>query len=273
MSQFPFYSGGFAIPSMNTVLEGVENHPWFGRWENQVWLPASISGASRDAGNTVPTLLRTGLLLGRITSSGLLKEWNPTGTDGSEVIYGVLGAMVNAQMNAADQDRYVGFIQIAGCLYSDRIVVPDTAAEGIVGHAREYQIYNQLAPRFLLDRHFHMGQGGMEASRYRYLTAAEITADAVTVLESEHRRTFVMTGADANTTFTVPAAEVGLTFSFFNNVATHTMNVTVASGSIKLPDIDGTAATFALQFGESATIIGVTAGEYQMIAQTELTTD
>src|SRR5262245_32110794 len=111
MSQFPGYTGGYAIPSMNTVLEGVENQPWFGRIEQQVWLPDTTSGAARDAGNTVTTLLRSGLLLGKITASGLLKEWNPTGTDGSEVIYGVLGGMLHAQQNAANQQRYVGFIQ------------------------------------------------------------------------------------------------------------------------------------------------------------------
>jgi hypothetical protein len=164
-------------------------------------------------------------------------------------------------------------VHVAGNLFSDRLLVPGQATETIVGDALEFQIINQLGPRFLFDQHIQMVASGPTASRYRYLTAAEIAADAVTITTADHGGTFLMTGADAATTFTPPAAKVGLMFSFFNNVATHAMNVTPASGSVKLPDADGTAATFALQFGESATIIGTAAGVYQMIMQSEATTD
>lgn len=283
MSQFPGYTGTFAIPGMNTVLEGVENQPWWGRIEQQVWLPDTVSGAARDAGNTVTTLLRTGLLLGRVTSSGLLKEWDfatasgssPAATpDGSEVIVGVLGGMLHAQQNAANADRYVGFIQVAGNLYSDRIVIPGTAAEGIVGHALEFLILQQLRPRFLFDRHIAShGGAGQYGARFRYLTAAEIVADAVTVTTADHGRTFLLTGADATTTATLPAAQAGLMFTFFANVATYKWTIALASGSIKLPDADGTASTMDLNFGESATFIGTAAGVYQMVNQSESTTD
>lgn len=273
MTQLPGYTGGYAIPSMQTVLEGVENQPWFGKWEMQLWLGDTVSGATRDAGNTVTTLLRSGLLLGRVTSSGLLKEWNPTGTDGSQDIYGVLGGMLHAQMGGSNMDRYAGFIQVGGSVYSDRIIVPGTAAEGIVGHALEFQIVNQLSRRFLFDRHLQMSVGGPLASRYRYLTAAEIAADAVTVTTADHGRIFLMTGADATTTFTLPAAQVGLMFTVFANVATHKAAIALASGSIKGPDADGTFATCDLNTGESATFVGTAAGEYQMIMQSESTTD
>lgn len=274
MSQMPLFTGHLQIPSMNTVLEGVEIQPWWGKWEQQVWVGDTISGAARDAGNTVNTLLRPGLLLGKITASGLLKEWNPTGTDGSEVIVGVLGAVVNAQQSGSNQQRYVGFIQVGGNVYSNRLIIPGNAAEGIVGDALEYQVIQQLQCRFLLDRHLtYAGANGPSSAKFRYLTAAEITADAVTVLASEHGRTFLMTGADGNTTFTLPAAKVGLTYHFFNNVATHNLVFALASGSIKLADADGTATAATLQPGESCTMIGTAAGVYQMYAATEATTD
>lgn len=275
MSQFPFYTGGYAIPSMNTVLEGVENHPWFGKWEDQVWFPVSISGAARDAGNTDTTLLRPGLLLGKITSSGLLKEWNPTGTDGSEVLFGVLGGIVHAQQAGSNQQRYLGFVMVAGTLYSDKLVVPGTAAEGIVGHAQEFNIFNQLSPRFLLDQHLHLAANGYPGSKFRYLTAAEVTADAVTVTTAEHRRTFLMLGADGNTTFTLPAAKVGLEYTVIASVASHSAIVKAASGTFAIPgDVAVAAATgVTLAPGESATFLGYEAGKYALTNYTQVDTD
>lgn len=253
----------FSIPGMNTVLEGVENQPWWGKHEQQVWISEAISGAARDAGNTVTTLLRPGLLMGRVTASGLLKEWNPTGTDGSETIVGILGGIVHAQQGGSNQDRFVGFVQVAGNVYSDRVIIPGTAAEGIVGEALEFQVIQQLGARFLFDRHFHMRNAGKEASRFRYLTAAEITADAVTVTTADHGKTFLMDGADGNTTFTLPAAKKGLTFHFAANVNTHSIIIALASGTISLPgDYAATAVTFSE--GESATVVGVTAAQYQL---------
>lgn len=276
MSQFPGYTGGYAIPSMNATLEGVENQPWFGKIEQQIWLPDSVSGAARDAGNTITTLLRSGLLLGKITASGLLKEWNPVGVDGSENIYGVLGAIVHAQQNNTNQQRYVGFIMVGGNLYSDRLVVPGTAAEGIVGHALEFQILQQLTRRFLLDRHLGMQAGaGPFGSRLRYMTAAEDSAHAVTVLVGDHGKHFVnsqsdgttVTAASAAATFTLPAAQVGLQFTFSAKAA-QTINIALASGNIaQAGAVNNTTA--ALTLGESATFIGVAAGLYQLIANCE----
>lgn len=252
----------FAIPGMNTVLEGVENHPWWGKHEQQVWMSETLSGATRDAGNTVTTLLRPGLLLGRITTSGKLKEWNPTGTDGSENIVGVLGGVLHAQQSGSDQDRFIGFIQVAGNLLSDRIIIPGNAAEGIVGDANEFYVLNQLSRRFLLDRHLAMQVPGGISSRFRYLTAAEITADAVTVTTADHNKTFLMTGGDGTTTFTLPAAKKGLTFHFAANVA-QTITIALASGTLSVPG-NSAATGVSLTTGESATIVGVAAGQYQL---------
>jgi hypothetical protein len=263
MTQFPAYSGGLAIPSMNTVLEGVENQFWFGKIDQQVWLPDTISGAARDAGNTVTTLLRSGLLLGKITASGLLKEWDPTATDGSEVLYGVLGGMLNAQMNATNQQRYVGFVQVAGNLYSDRIIIPGNATEGIVGDAQEFAVISQLGRRFLFDRHLtSAGCDSLSSFRPRFLTAAEITADAVTVTTADHGRLFLMTGGDGTTTFTLPAAKKGLAFGFAANVA-QTITIALASGTLSVPG-NSAATGVSLSTGESAMILGVAAGQYQL---------
>lgn len=263
MSQIPNFGGYLNIPGQNAVLEGVENQPWFGRPEQQIWLSEVISSAALDAGNTVTTLLRNGLLLGRVTSTGELKEWNPTGTDGSEIIVGVLGGMLSTQMNGAGVDKFVGFVQVGGNLYSDRIIIPGNAAEGIVGDALEFEVYNQLATRFFLDRHYHYGLPA--AYRPRYLTAAEITADAVTVTTADHNRTFDMVSADGTTTVTLPAAKVGLRFTVVSRAA-QTTTIALASGTLVIPG-NAAATGVSLTTGESATFIGVAAGVYYMMGQ------
>jgi hypothetical protein len=267
MSQFPFYGGGDAIPGMNTALEGVENQVWWGRWEQQVWLGEAISGAARDAGNTVTDVLRAGLLLGRITASGLLKEWNPTGTDGSEVIFGVLNKNLKMTTGGGNVDRYSGQVLVGGNLYSDRLIIPGNAAESIVADALEYAVLNQLLGRFRLDKHIQY-----DASRSykpRFMTAAEVAADAVTVLESDHGRTFNFAAADAATAVTVPAAKIGLMFHFVNPVS-QTITIAPASGHIGLPGSMSDDSD-ALTVGEAGTLIGTAAGQYMAIATVEAT--
>jgi hypothetical protein len=172
--------------------------------------------------------------------------------------------MLNATMNGTATDRYVGFIQVAGNLYSDRIIIPGEANEGIVGHAREYQVINQLGRRFLLDRHIHMTANGPFSTRLRVLSAAEITADAVTVVEGDHGRTFINTGADATTTFTLPAAEIGLMFTFHAGVnQTMTLNRSGSTVFNSPGSISGTS--LSITQGETVTVIGIAANVYMAL--------
>ena len=260
---FPFDNNDMMFPGLDSVLDTVQNQFWWGRESQQRFLPATIVSSALDAGNTVTTTLRGGLLLGRITTTGKLKQWNPTGTDGSEVIVGLLPAPLTPVDGGTVADRYT-YVYVGGNLLSDRILIPGEAVEGIVGHALEFQIVNQLVGRgFFLDKHYQYGPA-FGGSRFVYLTAAQITADAVTVTTAQHGRTFLMTGADGNTTFTLPAAQVGLTYHFYNNVATYNIVIALASGTLsKAGDSAATAVT--LGPGEAGTFVGVAAGQYQLI--------
>lgn len=295
MTQFPGYTGMFQIPSMNAVLEGVENQPWFGRIEQQVWLPDTISGAARDAGNTVSTLLRPGLLLGKVTASGLLKEWNPACADGTQNIFGVLGGTVHAQQSGSDQQRYVGFVMVSGNLYSDRIIIPGNAAEGIVGDALEFLVLNQLRRRFLLDRHLGMlDADAFSGGRIRYFTYAENTANALTLTTAEHGSHVVAqylpatvaqpaNGTPFNNTLTaitndcvvnLPAPQRGLMFHVSTNVATRKMTVKAPSGTFSVASNAALAfgTGVAVNEGESAMFVGISATQYQVLAD-EANTD
>lgn len=259
---FPFDSNDMAFPGLESVLETVQNQFWWGRSEQQTFLPATISGAARDAGNTVTDVLRGGLLLGRVTSTGYLKEWNPTGTDGSEVIFGVLAAPLKMTDATANTDRF-SYVFVAGNCYSDRLLVPGNADEGIVGDAQEFNVLNQLTDkRIILDKHVQYGNA--YTYRPRYLTAAEIAADAVTVTTADHGRTFDMAAADATTTVTLPAAKVGLTFTVVSRAA-QTTTIALASGTVVIPG-NAAATGVSLTTGESARFVGVAAGVYWMFS-------
>jgi hypothetical protein len=268
MSSFPTYAGDMQFPGLTSVLETVQNQFWWGRPEQQVFLPAGISGAARDAGNTITSVLRGGLLMGRVTATKLYKEWNPTGTDGSEVIRGILVEPLSVVVNGTNQNKYT-HIYVGGNILSNRIYVPGNATEGIVGDALEFEVLSQLSHLGIFDLHIGELRTMFGSFKPRYLTAAEIAADAVTVTTADHGRTFMMTGGDNNTTFTLPAAQKGLEFTFMANIATHNLVIALASGNIALPgNVGATAITFAP--GESGTLLGISAGLYQLINYTQV---
>ena len=263
---FPFDTNDMAFPGLESVLETVQNQFWWGRNEQQTFIPATISGAARDAGNTEPTVLRGGLLLGRVSATGFLMEWNPTATDGTEVIFGVLAAPLKMTDAGSNTDRFT-YVWVAGNAYSDRLIIKGNADEGIVGDAQEFNILNQLLDRrIILDK--HVQYGNPVGYRPRYMTTTAVTGetalDAVTVQTSDHGRTFDMSAADATTTVTLPAAKVGLTFTVVSSAA-QTTTIALASGTMVIPG-NAAATGVSLTTGESARFVGIAAGKYYMMS-------
>lgn len=263
---FPFDTNDMLFPGLDAVLETVQNQYWWGRNEQQTFLPATILSSALDAGNTVTAVLRGGLLLGRVTATSKFKEWNPTGTDGSEVLVGVLPSPLSMLDAGVGADRYT-YIQVGGNLLSDRLIVPGQGTEGIVADAQEFNIVNQLTDRgFKLDRHIQYGNPNVH--RPRFMTAAEVIANAVTALTSDHGRTFDLVGATGTVTLTLPAAQVGLTFTVVSRAA-QTTTMALASGTMVLPG-NAAATTLSLTTGESARFVGMAAGVYY-VTSTEVT--
>jgi hypothetical protein len=58
--------------------------------------------------------LRAGHVVGRITASGLLREWNPGNSDGSQTVAGVLLANVNATAGNAPCAIVARFAEVNG---------------------------------------------------------------------------------------------------------------------------------------------------------------
>lgn len=101
--------GGWGVPGVGADRSVTESVILWGADQARngvLWQSGLVSGAARDAGNTPTTVLRPGLILGKITATGKLKEWDVTSTDGSQFPYGILDTELRAQdFDATDADR------------------------------------------------------------------------------------------------------------------------------------------------------------------------
>lgn len=209
------YDGAYATPGVRTQVDTYENQFWWGRREDQVFFPVLISGAARDVGNTgYTTILRSGLLLGRITSSGKLIEWTPTATDGSQNIFGILDLGLGMQRLGSNQDRFIGQVLVKGLVDPTRLIVPGTTAQSIVGATNEFLIRAQLYQHGIL-----MGDtvGGLDGNPFGgWKNVMAKTAD-YTVTEADNNTLFTTRGAAGTVIFTTPATpKKGLRYGFFS---------------------------------------------------------
>lgn len=145
--------GGWATPGIGADRTVAESEILWGADQARnaaLWQSVVISGAARDAGNTPTTVLRPGLLLGKVTSSGEMKEWNPDGTDGSEWLLGVLDTELRAQdFDATDQDRVFRMLVGRAPLKARKLLIEGTA---LPGDTDEYLARRMLAKAgFVLD--------------------------------------------------------------------------------------------------------------------------
>lgn len=243
------FDGAYGIPGIHAALQTVENQFWVDRYENQYWTSEVIVGSSRDTGNTsYTTILRPGLLLGRVTSTGKLKEWNPTGTDGSQRIYGVLGYAQMMQRLGADHDRWLGYIMTGGFVRASRLLIPGTTTFGIASATTEHQIRNSMHPRFIFDdTPWGNPCGGWQEFR-------ACTADT-TVTYAENNTFFTTRGAAGAVAFTLPALPLkGLRYGFYN-AADQTMSV-VSAGSADNITLGNDLTADSMVYSTASELIG-----------------
>ena len=212
-----------SIPGYTAASETYERSFRWGRDYHGLIMGAQISGAARDAGNTPPTVLRPGLVLGQIASNGLLKEYNPTGVDGSERVYGILLSSFRMQdLDANNINRFV-WILAAGPVKAANLLLLD-------GQAR-----NQMGGRYIFDDDLGNKYESLAWTREQAKTAN------YTVLVSDVGTLFTTTGNAAPITFTLPALAIGLgPFDFLNTVD---QNMIVAAPAGKLITFNNAAAT------------------------------
>lgn len=235
------YDGAYIIPGQTGERLTWENTFWFGDRALQQWTGMILSGASRDTGNTsYTTILRSGLLLGKVTATNKIKEWNPTGTDGSQFIFGVLDLSVNTQRLGADQDRWLAYMMVGGTVKADRLIVPGTTAMGISGTTYEHLIRAQLYRRFIFSDQWD----GTNIGGWRDVAAQ---ATSLTVTEAMNNTLFTTRGASGAVTFTLPTTpKKGLRYGFYN-AADQNMTITAGTADtmVAINDLTADSVSFS----------------------------
>jgi hypothetical protein len=192
------FNDSFMPPGVTILDSSLAWGGTFGRPEWQ-WNYGNkrISGAARDAGNTPTTTLRAGLLMGCVTSGNLWKEWNPSGTDGSQWLRGILLSAVDTQRGGSNQNRFIGNIAQFGAFKGSKILIPGEADYGLVGKDLEFMVRNAFTGQFRLD---DFNQEG-----FRQITIATST----TLDYTYHNAVIDNIGAAGAVTLTLPTPRRG----------------------------------------------------------------
>ena len=199
--------GGWGVPGVGSDRTVFESEILWGADQARngvLWQSAVISGAARDAGNTPTTVLRPGLLLGKLTSGGELEEWDADAADGSQDLAGILDTELRAQdFDATNQDRVFRAIVARAPLKARKLLIQGSA---FIGHIDEFLARRQLiAAGCVFDDDpfgYLAGQGG----RVERVTA---TTDSLTA--SQNGATLFYSNA-ASVTVTLPTIQPGLEF-------------------------------------------------------------
>ncbi len=199
------------IPGITAAVETYESEYTFGRWGVTIPVGFQIDGAARDSGNSLTSVLRTGLILGQIASSGNLTNWSATAVDGSNRVYGILAWPIRmTDLDANNTNRFVP-VTIAGPVQASKLI-------GLTAEARV-----QMRGRFIFDD----DPGNKGFYRPWQVEIPKITA--YSVLASDNGTLFTTTGAVGSVLFTLPALAPGLMFEFMA-VADFTMTVASLAG-------------------------------------------
>ena len=200
-------NGAFGVPGTGASVFSAERQILWGGDESRIKVLRNsvypLSSAMVDAGNSPTNWIREGLILGKISSSGKLIQWDPTATDGSESIFGVLGIQQDmVDGNNVAVDRYCPVLVVAPVKASQLLI----GGSALVGHANEYVARRQLhLIGFVLDDDPQGYKAGVTPRQ-------AVKATDYTVVAADNGTQFI--AITANATFTLPAIKVGLSFEF-----------------------------------------------------------
>lgn len=240
--------GGLGAPGVGALLETVEKELLWGGDTGKliaIYKNGVVDGASRDSGNTPTTILRPGLVLGKLTSGGQYTEYDPAATDGSEVAEAILPIEIRAQdFDSTDADRHL-LLLVGGNVKAAQLIGLDVIARA------------QLGRQFIFDDDL----GGN--TNPTTLVVAK-TAD-YTVLAADNNKLFTTQGAGGTVNFTLPAIDRGLRFRFFSEAA-GAMTVTAGTADTLVAFNDLAADSIAF-----ATAVEIIGGAVEVIANADET--
>lgn len=136
---FSPYSGMNLTPGMGSEVYTAEHDNaglFYGPnpWVHVMYLThCVIDGAARDAGNTPDTsVLRPGLVMGKITATGKWAQFNSAAVDGTQYARGILNVLGLATQNdGGNADRFLASIVVKGVLNPEAVCLASSSAYGL----------------------------------------------------------------------------------------------------------------------------------------------
>jgi hypothetical protein len=198
--------GGWGTPGASANRVTTERNIYAGGDKHARIIQSTVvSGAARDAGNTPTTVLRPGLIFGKLDSGGKFEEWDAQASDGTQNIAGILDEVeLRAQdYDATNQDRHFGMLKGNAWLKASQLLIQGAA---FVGHVDEFLARRQLFAAGIRLDDDPFGYLAGYGDRVSYETA---TTDTLTA--SQNGMTLFYNNA-ASVTVTLPAIQPGLSY-------------------------------------------------------------
>lgn len=236
-----------SLPGMSALTQSYEAQILWGGNQARLLYDTDcvIGSAAVDAVSSPTTVLRAGLILGRKTSDGLLYQYDPTATDGTQVPAGVLMntiSMLGANGSAENKDAGAMGVVCAAPVKAAQLLVLGVA---LTSSDYEWITRRLMGPSFVLDD----DRNGAKARCDYVITDAKATD--YTVLPADQGKLLVATAA---VNFTLPTKKQGLTFEFLQT-ADATMAILSASSSDDII-VDGDAAADSVTYSTASHKIG-----------------
>lgn len=204
-----------------------------------------LSSATRDDGSTPTTVIRPGLLLGKLTTGGEYVEWDADADDGAQYVGGINKTDVTVlDAYGTAVDRVPPAIYTRGVFMASQLLIQGSA---LVGHVDEYLARRQLwnAGCVLDDDLFGYKAGG--GNRFATVTG---TSDTLTGDENGTRLFYSNAAAVA---VTLPTIKAGLSYDI---VRTGDEEIVVSSAAGNDMIVGNDASASSITFTTAGNHIG-----------------
>lgn len=203
-------------------------------------LPCPILATAVDAGASPTWRLRPGLVLGKITSTGKLKQYDATATDGSQIAFGVLmqGLAMQDPYSGTTRDKFLGVL-VSGPLQGAALYGLDQKARG-----------DLKAQGCIFDDDPH---GAIAYYRVQETAVGAGLTVTMTTTTYPNGTQLVFTTGTGATAFTLPAPVAGLRYKFTNGID---QNMQILAPTADTLITDGDLAADSVIFSTASHKIG-----------------
>lgn len=242
-----------AMPGTGTLQASQEAQVWVGRDSSQEFGSIALAAATTDIGNTGTTnLLRPGLVLGKITATGLYRDYGATNTDGSEIALAVLYVGTNMLDSSGNTKITQGFIVAKGILQPDFLIGLDGQARRQMVQSGKFIFSDNIRGSFAF-----LGAPMSErtiAATNATLANVTLLAFSTDVLPGDNGKLIMTTGSNTDVNITLPAVtSVGFMVEVLN---TANVNLKVLSAEGANIVFDGVASCNSIAFATTNHKIG-----------------